>query len=365
MKRKINKLLPMFFYSFIFSILSCMAVYAEGNEAVPDGTGEGTTVVTAPEAGTAVTDGSDIPDLTERRGICKPAKESAKSTASAATILNSAVLVPEWSSSVQLNNLINAIFTQILTPDMTTYDRVKACYDWLINNTSYGSADYSGWDSSLNALYSDMLSQAFPSNSYYENAFESFYTSDSLAFAVLQNHFGTCTGYSAAFIKMLRAIGLDCYLQRGLTHAASGGFTSHSWVVVVIGDEEYTFDPQVEDNIAKGQRIGYYRFCKTYADVPDKYIAYYDDQKIVEYVLSTNNADDYLQIIWMYIDTNDLENALYYAAVGQSATGDERLQKKVDNIVKAMAHPGQFYSEPYEGYEDDWNEDIIFYVFSY
>ena len=37
------------------------------------------------------------------------------------------------------------------------------------------------------------------------------------------------------------------------------------------------FDPQVEDNIAAGGAIRYLRFCKTYEEVPDKYILYADD----------------------------------------------------------------------------------------
>ena len=37
------------------------------------------------------------------------------------------------------------------------------------------------------------------------------------------------------------------------------------------------FDPQVEDNIAAGGAIRYLRFCKTYEEVPDKYIRYADD----------------------------------------------------------------------------------------
>ena len=155
-------------------------------------------------------------------------------------ILNSVSLVPVWSSTPELNSLMEQIFAQLYTTDMTAYDKIKACYDWIIMNTDYYNIP----------IYS------------YEQA----------AYIVLQEHVGDCIGYSAAFVQMVKAIGLNCYVQTGSTHKADGGYTPHYWAIVVIDGNEYVFDPQVEDNIAKGGSIGYYRFGKTYAEVPDKYI---------------------------------------------------------------------------------------------
>ena len=63
---------------------------------------------------------------------------------------------------------------------------------------------------------------------------------------------------------MTRAIGLETYLQNGQTSSSKGGFTGHTWCTIMINGVPYLFDPQVEDNIAKGGAIYYYRFCQPY-----------------------------------------------------------------------------------------------------
>jgi hypothetical protein len=74
-------------------------------------------------------------------------------------------------------------------------------------------------------------------------------------------------------MTMLRYLGLDARLAEGATAASGGGWTGHVWVEVYVNDEIYTFDPQVEDNIAgrNNGKIQYQRFGKTYAEVPGKF----------------------------------------------------------------------------------------------
>lgn len=165
-------------------------------------------------------------------------------------IINSAVPMPTAVASQPLSDLLIQLFPQIITPGMTTYDQVKACYDWLIVNTEYGFSSLPSEDADL--------------------AFETY--SDSQAYAVIKYHIGDCIDYSVTFAKMLQTIGISCHVQYGLTSKTDGTYTTHAWVVAVINGQEYIFDPQIEDNIAKGGSIGYYRFCKTYAELPGKYL---------------------------------------------------------------------------------------------
>ena len=174
---------------------------------------------------------------------------------SVADIINSAVVTPTEtpSGSQLLDNMITYLLSQITTPEMTTYDKAKACYDWLITYMQYGTP---GFD----------LVNADPVN---------FVTyGDYIGYVALVSATGVCDDYSYIYSEMLKAIGLNSYLVSGKTHKASGGYTGHTWVVANINGVEYVSDPQVEDNIAKGGTIAYYRFCKTYAQVPDKYIPY-------------------------------------------------------------------------------------------
>lgn len=161
--------------------------------------------------------------------------------------VNEVTLSPVRSGSKELNDLIDQIFAQILTEKMTNYDKVKACYDWLITNTEYG-------------LNPEMPSIEVTTWEEYE------------AYDVLSSHYGVCDHYAAAFAKMMQALGLNCRVEGGLTHRADGGYTPHAWNILTINGTEYVFDAQIDDNIAKDGAIGYYRFGKTYAEVPDKYI---------------------------------------------------------------------------------------------
>lgn len=132
----------------------------------------------------------------------------------------------------------------------TPYEKLQACYDWLIMNCSYASADAGSVGGSM---------------------------MERLAYTIFKTHTGVCNDYSSAFVVMARILGYDARLESGQTHKASGGYTGHMWCVINVHGVDYIFDPQVEDNMSAGGKINYLRFCKTYDEVPDKYILVGDD----------------------------------------------------------------------------------------
>jgi hypothetical protein len=174
---------------------------------------------------------------------------------SAEKILNSASLTPMLTGNEQLDSIVSGIFAKIITPKMTTYQKVKACYDYLIKNTAYGSSG------PLMIYGTDYQ-----------------YLSDELrvqeALTVFTTGTGVCDDYASAFLVMTRRIGLQSYFTGGMTSKAGGGFTGHAWNIISVGGVDYVFDTQVEDNIANGGKIMYYRFCKTYAQVSANYKDY-------------------------------------------------------------------------------------------
>lgn len=176
------------------------------------------------------------------------------------SILNSAPLNPMRTNDAELDALVENICSQIFTPGMTTYDKVKACYDYLINNCSYGHNGiyYFGYD--------------------YDGA------NINRAYALLTTNIGVCDDYSSAFMVMTRYIGLDSYYVGGETAMSAGGWGGHAWVNIRINGTYYIFDPQVEDNIAGGN-ISYLRFCKTDAELSTKY--QYNDRE--GYIAQFNN----------------------------------------------------------------------------
>lgn len=148
-------------------------------------------------------------------------------------LLNSVTLRPYVSNHAELDAAINALFDELFEPGMDTYDKVKACYDWLIENTTYQRPHHLNGDDWQ------------------------------CAYQTITDGIGTCNCYSKAFAAMMRYIGLECYVVEGTTSANAGGFTGHEWTTVKIDGEFYIFDPQVEDAIAgrNGGTVNYVRFC--------------------------------------------------------------------------------------------------------
>lgn len=181
------------------------------------------------------------------------------SAVGAKEILNAATLKPTLTNYAELDAMVDNLFAEIFTPDMSTYDKVKACYDYLINHTEYGFNN----DIPLFLLFGGPYNQDTMDGSYV-----------AFAYGVLQDGVGVCDDYAATFLVLTRRIGLESYVFGGQTSKANGGYTPHAWNVITIGGTDYVFDVQVEDNIAKGGPIQYYRFCKTFDEVAINYIDY-------------------------------------------------------------------------------------------
>lgn len=161
-------------------------------------------------------------------------------------LLNNAELYPTLTGDSYCDEIVLETLAQITTEDMSTYDKVLACYNYLIDNCTYGD---------------NVLRLDFPEDN-----------GTARAYGMLVGHVGACDDYSCAFAALTRAIGLNCYTVYGQTARADGGYTGHIWCVIAIGGVEYVFDPQIDDNIGGSS---YYRFCVTYDDTPG---AYYDSE---------------------------------------------------------------------------------------
>ena len=167
---------------------------------------------------------------------------------SAEARLANATLTPDRNWPEPLLAVADQVLAQV--GGSTPYEQLRGCYDWLIQNCSYGH-------DTVRMGEGGRIAEG--------------------AYSILAGRVGVCDNYSAAFAVMARMLGFDARLQNGQTHRAAGGYTGHAWCVINIHGVDYVFDPQVEDNIAAGGPIRYLRFCKTYEEVPDKYSRFYDD----------------------------------------------------------------------------------------
>ena len=213
---------------------------------VPESTTEVETT-TVPET-TTVEETTTVPETTT---VEETTTKAPTPVSDLESIINSQALNPFRNDFTPAYEEIDKVFASIFTDGMTTYDKVKACYDYLINNCSYGN----------NEVMMDYIDYYFYGYSY-----------EVRTYGMLKGKIGVCDDYSATFATMMQALGLNCYLVGGQTAKSGGGYTGHAWCEMNLNGTIYVFDPQVEDNIAKGGAIKYYRFGKTYEQVPGKYI---------------------------------------------------------------------------------------------
>lgn len=141
-----------------------------------------------------------------------------------------------------------------------TYNQVKICYDYLIANVSYGSHM-----SNLGAAVG---------NTTCRSIYSSYGAVEGFGAVALSAKKGMCNAYASAFILMARKIGLNAYLVTGQTRSGRGGYTYHEWAEIQIGEQIYLFDPQLDQSLANQGLGSYTVFCKTYDQVPGRYIRY-------------------------------------------------------------------------------------------
>ena len=165
------------------------------------------------------------------------------------SILNSAKLNPIKTGYSSLDNKVSSVINSVTNSSMSTYEKVKAVYDWVINNMSYQIGFIVGEE--IDALI----------NNY------GFYEMDATQIFLAMNGFatkkGSCDNYSAMFMILTRRIGLDSYVVGARNNDGSG----HTTVNIKINGKYYNFDTQMDDKSAKNGKIMYYGFGKSDSEV--------------------------------------------------------------------------------------------------
>ncbi len=188
--------------------------------------------------------------------------------------LDSAVLQPASTGNVHTDEVVNIILSGITTPEMTTTQKVQACYSYLV---AAGSLDPMG-----SFTYADRLTDE-------QRLYASEMTNDQFkAYGMLLLNTGDCYGYTAAFVALTRAIGLDSYQVYGLQVNNNGKMNNHSWCEINVNGTTYIFDPNLDEHISKGGVNKNARFCLKSTTMTGKYLEYpiEDEAAYQEYKLS-------------------------------------------------------------------------------
>ena len=174
-------------------------------------------------------------------------------SAGIAELLNASPLHPMKTNCKALDELVDKIFAEILPGASSTYEKVRACYDYLVDTCSYGGGYM-------------FLDPALLGGRVYKTNYDVMLIYN--AYEILSKNVGVCDNYNAAFVVMCRRIGLDAYVVGGTVSAKAGGRLGHAWAEILLGGEIYTFDPQVQDN---NPGFPYFYFGKTYAETGSLY----------------------------------------------------------------------------------------------
>ncbi len=163
-------------------------------------------------------------------------------------LLNSEKLNPQKTNDKYLDKLVTKTFKKIHKPGMTTYEKVKACYDYLVKNMTYKSSFRFNQTAGYVSFYDGLI---------VDNAYHALSTKT-----------GVCDDYSAAFVVMCRRIGLEAYVVGGSVSKKSGGRTGHAWTYILLNGEKYIFDPQIQTH---NLHVPYHYFGKTYSQMGSTY----------------------------------------------------------------------------------------------
>ena len=106
---------------------------------------------------------------------------------------------------------VHTILNKIITPEMGDVEKIKACHDWLVKNTTYVE-DYYSLDTSRSFVYN-----------------------------LIYNKTAVCQGYAVTFYVMMTELGIPCTIIGG----TAGG--PHAWNAVELNGEWYYVDVTWDD----------------------------------------------------------------------------------------------------------------------
>ena len=145
-------------------------------------------------------------------------------------LLNAAVLSPMVTNYAPLDTLVKKIFSEITTPEMSTYDKVRAVYAYMMKDTVYTRENET----------TDTLYKTIWKTVRYKSSKDRSRVCE--AYGMLTEKKGLCLHFSAAFMVLTRAIGLESYLVTcGNSNSKATG--THVAAVIRLNGKYYLFDP--------------------------------------------------------------------------------------------------------------------------
>ena len=146
----------------------------------------------------------------------------------------------------ELDALLTAEIKNIISNDMTQEQKLRAVYDYMMENYGYRGAG-----------------EVEPGATGWEEEF---------GIAMLKNKKGNCYSWAAAFTYLAQKVGYNAEAISGEAVSPKGSQRFHAWTEIVIDDTAYTFDPELE--AVYGANVGeeYDLYMKAYGEAEWQYV---------------------------------------------------------------------------------------------
>lgn len=125
--------------------------------------------------------------------------------------------IPFYTTSTQeaaVDEAVNELLAEIITEDMSDYEKTVAIYDWVCANVEY---DWEGLNNE-----NDVLKFS--------------------AYGALIEKSAVCQGYANLVYRLMREADLDCRIITGSADTGDGNQEPHAWNIVKVGDYYYNLD---------------------------------------------------------------------------------------------------------------------------
>ena len=134
-------------------------------------------------------------------------------------------------------SVADSILKKIITPEMDDLAKLRAIYDYIIQNNKF--TEPVGLD------IWRYRGDPYQIPSYIEQR----------AISPMLFGYGMCEDYAAEFVLLARRLGFKAEYVFGMTISVDGDYVDHAWAMVNYNNAWYHVDPQLEDNIMRGGKI--------------------------------------------------------------------------------------------------------------
>lgn len=173
-------------------------------------------------------------------------------------LLNDAKLESLRTGNSIIDNKVSEILDLTCKPEMTTYEKVRNIYDYMLYFYDVKTSSYIDDDSIYDFSSSYQYTSFFDMKLMYK------------ANKMMKDKTGDSKDYASAFTILLRKLGLEAYCIEGKMSNETG-YDTEGYTVVMLDDEMYIFDVSEDDKLAADGKVEYKVFCKKFDELDDKY----------------------------------------------------------------------------------------------